>query len=477
MDKKRGAGGGPGDDGPTVGAREEAVTNRETWLKARERATIEHESMLTEREQLTRLLDEALRSRRELEKVKLDRERLIGQMRDANEKLVIATVRADELVEQADASRAQLAVIDRAKDQFLAMLGHELRNPLAPILAALDLMALRDPEAFERERSVIQRQVHHLVRLVDDLLDVSRIAGGKIVLFRIPVELGEIVTRAIEIANPLLQSKAHDLIVEVASDLTIDGDATRLTQAIANLVMNAAKYTPPRGQITIIGERRGDRVSLVVHDTGIGITPEVLPHVFELFAQAPQPVDRKLGGLGLGLTIAKTLITMHGGTLTAESDGIGHGSRFSVELPASIERVPIASYARARAVTADPSARRILVVDDNREAAELIAEALTVLGHTVRVAFDGDSALALVDDWVPEVVLLDIGLPVMDGYELARRMRELLGDHSPRFIAVTGYGQEVDHQRSAAARFAMHLVKPVDVATLAAGIASTAAPN
>ena len=347
------------------------------------------------------------------------------------------------------------------------MLGHELRNPLSPILAVLDLMAMREPTTFVRERDLMGRQVNHLVRLVDDLLDVSRISGGKIELRREPIELGEIVSRAVEMVNPLLEQKTHTLTINVAPrGLPVDGDATRLTQVVGNLLTNAAKYTPEGGSIAVTGERWGTNLMLRVRDTGIGISQEMLPRVFELFAQERRAIDRSRGGLGLGLAIVRTLITMHGGTVTAHSDGIGHGSEFVVELPAAVPQTNGAAMsARVRdAVAAE--ARKILVIDDHRDLAEAQAQVLGLLGHEVRVAVDGPSALAICKDFVPDVVLVDIGLPVMDGYEVANRLRALLSPREIPIIAISGYGQEIDHHRSQEAGFECHLVKPVDVESL-----------
>ncbi|MBA3451501.1 MAG: hybrid sensor histidine kinase/response regulator, partial [Deltaproteobacteria bacterium] len=359
----------------------------------------------------------------------------------------------------------------QAKDEFLAMLGHELRNPLAPIRTALDLMTMRDPTKFARERTIIERQVHHLVRLVDDLLDVSRITGGKIELKREVVELADVVGHAVETAAPLLEAKAHQLTITIGPDLLVDVDVTRMTQVISNLVTNAAKYTTSQGAIEILGERRGERVWLAVRDNGIGISPEMLPHVFEAFAQEVQGSDRPAGGLGLGLAIVKSLLAMHGGTITAHSEGLGHGSQFEIELPESAR--PPDDTAERRPITGrGPTlvAHKVLVVDDNHDAGDLIAMSLTARGHDVRVALDAPSALLIVKDFVPEIVLTDIDLPVIDGYELADLIRASVVPHVVQFVAITGYGQPDDRQRSQDAGFALHLVKPVSIARLDQGI-------
>ncbi len=605
--------------------REQVVAQRELALQSRERVVGEQEQVLTEREMIAELEEQAARSRTEAEHTRTDRERLLVQMRTANEKLILATLRADELSDDAELARvssvesAQSAhdqlrraealttqllavnealresetqfvtlantipmlawyaqpdgavawfnqrwfqytgttfegqagwqwesslhaddrtrVVDRwrasiasgepwddvfrlrrhdgelrwflaralplhdangqivrwfgttvdiddqkraeadatasvrAKDEFLAMLGHELRNPLAPIRTALDLMTMRDPTKFERERTIIERQVGYLVRLVDDLLDVSRITGGKIELKREVVELADVVGHAVETAAPLLEAKAHQLTITIGPDLLVDVDVTRMTQVISNLVTNAAKYTTSQGAIEILGERRGERVWLAVRDNGIGISPEMLPHVFEAFAQEVQGSDRPAGGLGLGLAIVKSLLAMHGGTVTAHSPGLGHGSQFEIELPESTR--PRDASAERRPITGrGPTlvAHKVLVVDDNHDAGDLIAMSLTARGHDVRVALDAPSALLIVKDFVPEIVLTDIDLPVIDGYELADLIRASVVPHVVQFVAITGYGQPDDRQRSQDAGFALHLVKPVSIARLDQGI-------
>jgi PAS domain S-box-containing protein len=359
---------------------------------------------------------------------------------------------------------------NRAKDLFLAMLGHELRNPLAPILTALQLMRLKDDVSFERERTVIERQVNHLTRLVDDLLDVSRIARAKVVLKSELFELSDIVNRAIEVACPLLEQRRQALVLDVEpGGLLLEGDAARLTQVVSNLLTNASKYTPPGGRITISGAREDEQVVLRVRDTGIGISSDVLPFVFDLFVQGPQAIDRAQGGLGLGLTIVRSLVERHGGSVTAYSDGPDKGSEFVVRLPLAERRTPVIPMpARERTPVPDAAAgrTRILVVDDNEDAAEMVASALAYQGCEVHVAHDGAEALRLARAQPYHAALLDIGLPVMDGYELAARLHELPNFNDTLFVAVTGYGQESDRRRALAAGFHHHLVKPVDLPTL-----------
>ena len=370
--------------------------------------------------------------------------------------------------QQLESLRRAAEGANRAKDEFLAMLGHELRNPLSPIVTALQLMKLRGDGA-ERERTVIERQVAHLTRLVDDLLDVSRIARGKVELKVDLVEIAEVVVKAIEMASPLLEQRAHALELDVPRrGLAVTGDATRLAQVVSNLLTNAAKYTPAGGRIAIVAVRNGDAVELRVRDNGIGISPDVMGYVFDLFVQERQGLDRAHGGLGLGLTIVRNLVQLHGGTVSAESGGMGKGSEFIVRLPlADAQRSPSAGYESApRLGLAAVAGRRVLIVDDNDDSAAMLAEALRLQGHDVRVAHDGPAALAVSETFQPHVAILDIGLPVMDGYELAARLRQQPGLESLRLLALTGYGQESDSERSRAAGFHEHLVKPLDLRQL-----------
>ena len=361
---------------------------------------------------------------------------------------------------------------NRAKDEFLAMLGHELRNPLSPILTALQLMKLRGEPGSERERTVIERQVNHLTRLVDDLLDVSRIARGRVELKTEIVEVAEVVAKAIEMASPLLEQRNHTLKVDVPRrGLRVDGDPTRLAQVISNLLTNAAKYTPPNGVVTVRAEQKADDVVLSVRDTGIGISAEVLPRIFDLFVQERQELDRSQGGLGIGLTIVRSLIERHGGSVSARSGGPGKGSEFIICLPLA-GRADAGADALPAAAAAAPGAGgvRILVVDDNQDSAEMLADALIGKGHETRVAHDAPAALRLAAEFSPDVAFLDLGLPVMDGYELAAHLRELPGLANLRLIALTGYGQESDRRRSSDAGFHGHLVKPVDIDAIEAAV-------
>jgi PAS domain S-box-containing protein len=368
--------------------------------------------------------------------------------------------------QRAESLRAQAEAGNRAKDEFLALLGHELRNPLAPILTALELMRLRDPGALCEERAVIERQVEHVVRLVDDLLDVSRITRGVVSLERRGVDLAQVIERAIELASPLVEQRAHRLTAEIHPGLIVDGDPLRLSQVFANLLTNAAKYTPPEGAITITGRREGGRALVSVRDTGIGIRASMLPRVFDQFVQERQELDRSEGGLGLGLSIVRSLVELHGGAVEARSEGPGRGSEFRVSLPLSDAREAPAPAGQRSAEVAGPDALRVLVVDDNEDAAALIGRALTLRGHIIEVAHDGPSALRIVEAFAPDLALLDIGLPAMDGYELARRLRAMPALADVRLVAVTGYGQSQDREASARAGFHEHVVKPVTLAAL-----------
>ena len=354
-------------------------------------------------------------------------------------------------------ARAEAA--NRAKDEFLAMLGHELRNPLAPILSAVQLMKLRR-EGPPLAREVIERQATHLMRLVDDLLDVSRVVRGKIDLQLRPLRLRAAVAKGIEMASPALENARHELAVDVPDDLWIRGDEVRLVQIVTNLVTNAAKYTPPGGHVRVEARRDGGEILLLVKDDGNGIEPELLSRVFELFVQGARGPDRSEGGLGLGLTLVRTLTELHGGTVTARSDGRGKGTEFTVRLPA-IDQPHAASEGAVHAMAPPTRRRKILVVDDNADAGSMLALLLREAGHEVATALDALSAEELARSFLPDVGVLDLGLPVVDGIELARRLKAL--DPRMLLIAVTGYGQEADKRRTADAGFAQHLVKPVRV--------------
>jgi signal transduction histidine kinase len=385
--------------------------------------------------------------------------RMIGSMRD------ISALKALLAREQEARTGAESA--SRAKDEFLAMLGHELRNPLAPIVTGLQLVRLRGAPGLDNELTILERQAQHLIRLVDDLLDISRIAHAKIDLKRERLEVAGVIAAAIETASPLIEGRCHVLRVNVPSrGLEVSADRARLAQAISNLLNNAAKYTEPGGQLTVSAQRDGDRIAISVRDTGMGITRDMLPTIFNTFVQERQALDRSQGGLGLGLSIVRNLIELHGGTVEAQSEGRGRGSEFTIRVPAVDARVAEETAQTAPAAALRGSGRRIMVVDDNHDAADLLSVLLERMGNTTRVAHDAHAALQMADEFAPEVAVLDIGLPVMDGYELARRLRQ--GPHAMRLIALTGYAQESDKRRAAEAGFDAHLVKPVGLETLEA---------
>jgi signal transduction histidine kinase/CheY-like chemotaxis protein len=364
-------------------------------------------------------------------------------------------------------ARARAEEASRAKDDFLAMLGHELRNPLAPIATAVHLLKLRSQDNVAREVSVIERQSQHIERLVDDLLDVSRIARGKVVLSKDSVEVAQLVAAAIETASPLIEQGRHALVLNVPKQgLVVDVDRGRMTQVLANLLANAAKYTPPGGRITVTASPAGDDAVIVVEDTGVGLSADLLPHVFDLFVQSRQTLDRAQGGLGLGLAIVKNLVAMHGGSVSAKSLGLGRGSAFTVRLPVARVSATRVEVSAAWPSVVEPQRRRILIVDDNVDGADMLSQALETLGYGTAMAHDGPEALRLAASFSPHVALLDLGLPVMDGFELAARLREQWKDAT--LVAITGYGQESDRERTKRAGFQAHLTKPVDLEKLAA---------
>ncbi len=358
----------------------------------------------------------------------------------------------------------ELKEADRRKDEFLAMLSHELRNPLAPIRNALHLMKLpgANSEAVEHARQMTERQVAHMVRLVDDLLDVSRIMQGKVELRKEPAELAGVIASAVETAQPVIDAAGQQLLVSVPDEpLRLEADPVRLAQAIGNLLHNAAKFSQRAGRIWLTAGREGGEAVVRVRDEGAGIHPDLLPSIFDLFVQGDRSLERSQGGLGIGLTLVRKLIEQHGGTVTAHSAGPGKGSEFVVRLPGLLP-ASVPAPAAGAAPPAHAAPRRVLVVDDNVDAAESTAMLLRMWGHEVRLAHNGPEALRAAEPFRPEVVLLDIGLPGMSGYEVARRLREQPGSRDAVLIAVTGYGHEDDRRTSAGAGIDYHLTKPVD---------------
>lgn len=335
-------------------------------------------------------------------------------------------------------------------------------------------MKLRGVQGGEKERAIIERQVNHLVRLVEDLLDVSRVARGKVELRREVMDIAEVIAKTIESASPLLEQRRHQLRLDVPrGTLFVDGDAVRLAQVLGNLLINAAKYTDEGGNISVRARRAGPELVLEVSDNGIGIEPGLLPHVFDLFVQEEQGTDRSRGGLGLGLAIVRSIVKLHGGSVSAVSPGSGKGSTFTVRLPAAEVRAAAQENRQPPLPSPNPprAAAKVFVVDDSSDGAELLAQSLSLLGYEVRMAHDGPTALRAVSDFTPDVAVLDIGLPGMDGYELASRLRALPALRRTALVALTGYGQEGDRSRSESAGFDEHLVKPVELQQLEATIA------
>jgi signal transduction histidine kinase/ActR/RegA family two-component response regulator len=386
-----------------------------------------------------------------------------------------AAAQARDLTQALDRSRAAAAELNlqlrhehERKDEFLAMLAHELRNPLSPLVNSIEIMrrgAFGDHEPTVRQLDIMSRQLRQLTRLVDDLLDVSRVSRGLIELRRERVPLQEILDDAVEEVRPLVDARSHQLQRgHAAGPVLVNGDRVRLTQVFANLLTNAAKYTDPGGRIFMSVVVDGHRVSVVVQDTGIGIAPQMQARVFDMFTQAPGTLARSNGGLGIGLTLVRRLVELHGGRVTAYSRGLGHGSTFTVSLPQVTLPAPAAAHPPAPAEPAVPgratATSRVLVVDDNGDAADTLGALMQVMGAEVRVAHAGSEALAVAQLFSPDLILLDIGLPGMDGYETARRLRQLPDLHA-RLVALTGYGSAQDREKALAAGFDDHLVKPL----------------
>ncbi|VTU24708.1 ATP-binding protein [Variovorax sp. RA8] len=378
------------------------------------------------------------------------------------------------LLQQARSAQHQAEQANRSKDEFLAMLGHELRNPLAPMGLALQLMARRDPQAFPRERQIIERQVRHLSRMVDDLLDVSRIVAGKITLKTESVDMRDVVARALELTLPALQERDRMPEAQMPSaPVLVRGDPLRLAQIVGNLLTNAAKFTDPKGSIRILlasdTAASSPQAVLRVVDDGIGITPDLLPRVFERFVQGEQALHRAAGGLGLGLPIAQSLARLHGGEITVESRGAGQGTTFEVRLPLQAE--PDEASQTGTPAAAAPPALSLLVVDDNKDAAEALASWLELEGHETHLAFSAEEALELLSRQPCDGAVIDIGLPGMNGYDLAARLRAETATRSMALVALTGYGREADRQRALQAGFDDHFAKPAQAEILLARLA------
>jgi signal transduction histidine kinase/ActR/RegA family two-component response regulator len=375
---------------------------------------------------------------------------------------------AADLIERKQAEDA-LREADRRKDEFLAILAHELRNPLAPIRNSLNILQLThkgDP-AVERLGEMMDRQVNHMVRMVDDLMEVSRITRGKVDLRKERIEVAAVLRSAVETSRPFLEAAGHQLIVAIPPEsLTVEGDFVRLTQVVANILNNAVKYTAPAGKIQLTGWREGEEVAISVRDTGIGIPVDMLHRVFDPFMQIDRHAHRAQGGLGIGLTLVKSLVEMHGGTVQASSEGTGRGSEFVIRLPLASSPPTADLPVREKSPSPALAPRRVLVVDDNHDAADSLGTLLKMIGADVRVVYSGPDALKALETFKPAVILLDIGMPGMDGHEVARRIRSQPQAGDVTLIALTGWGHERDRNLSQTAGFDYHLIKPADLSAL-----------
>lgn len=431
----------PSDRNETFRQREDAVGRRETSTAAVESSQ--------------RVLSDALNVRSdELE----DRTELTtqnGELREANQKLVLVTLNAQELEEAAK-------VVNRRQKEFLAMLAHELRNPLAPIMNAIELISQLDGRPVPIGLvDIMRRQINHLVRLVDDLLDVSRVTEGKITLQKHPLQIAKVLQHAVEACRQKIAKRRQRLDLDLSAvSVFVLGDSVRLLQVFSNLLQNAVKYTQEGGEIVVGVRVVQGTVEVTIRDNGMGISPEVLPHIFDLFTQDERTLGREAGGLGIGLTIVRRMVEAHGGTVEAESAGVGFGSVFTVVLP-RLDDPGDVDVKQPEART-EPVQAHVLVVEDNLDAGETMAELLRSVGHVVDLATDGPSGLALFESVRPQVVLCDIGLPGMDGYEVAARMCASSHEPRPALIAVTGYGDPRNVELAMAAGFDHYVIKPVD---------------
>lgn len=400
----------------------------------------------------------------------------VSPIRDPEGRIIGASKIARDVTERQRAEQERREAVealeeaDRRKDEFLALLAHELRNPLAPLRNGLQVMRLAagNADLVAKTRDMMDRQLYHMVRLIDDLLDVSRISRNKMELRRSRVLLADVVSSAVETARPALEAAGHELTVVLPPEpVHLDADLTRLAQVFSNLLTNSAKYTERGGRIRLTATREGDEVLVAVLDTGIGIPAFALPNVFDMFSQVDRSTERSTGGLGIGLALVKGLVEMHGGAVEAASPGEGKGSTFTVRLPVLKDRAEPPSEApeESRADSSGPK-RRILVVDDNEDSAASMATMLQLLGNEARVASDGVEAVELAEQFHPQVILMDLGMPRLNGYEATQRIREQPWGRDIVIIALTGWGQEVDRARSKEAGCDGHLVKPVDLSDL-----------
>jgi len=391
------------------------------------------------------------------------------QTREMNESLLVSAARQHELAELAGSLNSRLQAAVHARDHFLAVLSHELRNPLAALSSGLHLLKtpVKNTSATENTVLMMERQLKQMVRLVDDLLDVSRIATGKLELHKERVQLAAVIRDAEEGSRPAIEGGEHRLIIVSSPDpIVLDADAIRLSQVLLNLLTNAAKFSERGGLIWLTVKREANEVAVSVRDAGIGISPNQLPHIFEVFLQVDRAWQRAQGGLGIGLSLVKQFVELHGGRVEAKSDGLGKGSEFIVYLPLAVDRRHVVEPLKTKSEPSQSPSRRILVVDDNRDASESLAALLELSGHEVRVADGGEAGVAAEAEFRPKIILMDLGMPRVDGFECARRIRAQPWGAEPFIVALTGWGADDDRQRSNEAGFNRHLVKPVAPAVL-----------
>ena len=414
---------------------------------------------------VTRDLTERKRAEEELQQ---ERDLLEERVRERTTELTRLEQELRQKVEE-------LAAADRRKDEFLATLAHELRNPLAPLRHALQLLHLAedDPDLRKKARGVMERQLAQMVRLIDDLLDMSRITRNKLQLRKERIELATAIQSALEAVRPLVETAGHEVTVALPPEpVHLDADLTRLTQIFTNLLNNAVKYTKAGGHIRLAAERQGDEAVVSIRDTGIGISAEHLPHLFEMFSQVAPALERSTGGLGIGLALVRGLVELHGGSVEAHSAGLGQGSELVVRLPVAAAPAPAPSQPGAEPRSPSGARRRILIADDNLDSVEVLSLVLEHAGYEVRTAHDGLEAVQAAATFRPDVALLDIGMPGLNGYEAARRIREQSGGWDMVLVAITGWGQKGDKRRAREAGFDHHLTKPVDPADLQKLLAS-----
>lgn len=404
---------------------------------------------------------------REATKSKDALEDLVLQLREANQHLVIATVGAQDMQATAEAA-------NHRQEEFLSMLAHELRNPLAPVAMAAELLGKitsAHPQ-LPKLHGIICRQVSHMTHLVDDLLDASRFSSGKIALQKRALLLSEIIESAVETSKPFIDKRHQHLITDLPVEpVVIDGDLVRLAQVFSNLLINAAKFTPEHEYITVSARKRANVVTVSVKDNGMGIAPDIQPFIFDLFTQGFRSLDRSQGGLGIGLSLVRTIVEMHGGTAKVRSNGVGFGSEFLVRLPISAGPLPYDSGPPSKAIPVHPC--RILVIEDNADANETLKDLLTQEGHSITSAFDGTTGLAMARENIHDVIVCDIGLPGMDGYEIVKQLRQHSLKSRPCFIALTGYSQLENRAHAIAAGFDHYLVKPIAIDILVNLISSS----